>query len=531
MISLFVADDEIEIIEGVKSVIDWESHDIYICGEADNGATALKLIEELSPDIVLMDVKMPIMDGLKVLEEINSRAISAKCLILSGYDDFYFAQKAMGLNAYGYLLKPCSPDEILRSVLKVKNIIEEETYKEVLLKKYENNFYKNIPLLKEKLLREFLHGNAPNSINLAEKLDLYKIDINQSNMVVILFRINSVYEKYDSSREVYEESMKIAIGDIVNRLLPTQYSREVFQYGEDLAIVLSYENETDWNLLVNSILMDIKCEVKKSIHINTILGAGQPVKNISSIWKSYQKAIAAIESGTFIGEDDIIYFGEIETQSLRNNPYPVNEDMAIINCLTTGNNIVLEEKTSDFFKALYNGSIVSKGYVESSCFILMGSVLRFCIEKNLEINNSINGWYDNLLKCETLGQLQERINNIFREIIDEINGTNDVSQLIKMAIQYIKEKYDQDINLDVIARSIYITPGYLSLLFKQETGINFLDYLHKYRIQKAKELLHDNTLKIYNVSNLVGYNNEKYFSQVFKNYTGLTPKQYKDSIM
>lgn len=533
MISLLIVDDEVELLEGIKSVINWEEHDIYICGETDNGASALQLINNLSPQIVLMDIRMPVMDGLKVLGEIYKNNINTKCIILSGYDDFYYAQKAINFKASDYLLKPCKPEDILESVLKVKKLIEEETCKEGLLNKYKKHFYENIPVLKEKLLREILYNKTSNYSNLPEKLDLYKVKINNANIVVILFCINFSSTKGIPCDEIHIEALKIAASDIINNSIPQDFCREIFQDDKYLVTILSYENSNEWSTLLNSILPEVKVALKNTIQISTTIGVGKPVKDMNFIWKSYKEALAAVETKFFIGEDNIIYFEEIAIEALQNSPYPIVEDIEIINCLATNNNIDLKDKVNKFFNALYCSSAISKDNVQHSCFALLGSILRFCLERNINVNSIFDSkltCFNELQKCETAIQLQEKLLKIINTIFNKINEDNDTNHLIKNAIEYIKENYNEDINLETVSKNIFITPGYLSLLFKQETGINFLDYLHKYRIQKAKEFFRNRFLKNYEVSRMVGYNDEKYFSQMFKRYTGLTPTQYKDSI-
>src|SRR5690554_539261 len=121
MYKVVIIDDEQEQVEGIKDVIDWERYELTIAGTADNGAKGLELIERLLPEIAIVDIKMPVMGGLEMLEAVKQRGIKLHSIILSGYDDFYFAQKAITLQSSNYLLKPCRPEEILQSVLKAKN--------------------------------------------------------------------------------------------------------------------------------------------------------------------------------------------------------------------------------------------------------------------------------------------------------------------------------------------------------------------------------------------------------------------------
>ena len=190
MIRLMIVDDEEEIRNGIQNVIQWEANDIIVCGEAANGKEALKLIEELSPDVLLLDIRMPVMGGIELLETIASKNLPVKSIILSGYDDFSYAQNALKLGASDYLLKPCRPEEIIKTVLKVKNIIEDENKKKEAYSHLKAEFNKVLPVLKEKYLAKLLYpGNKP-SEKLAEIFELYHINIRIDSVMSIIIRID-----------------------------------------------------------------------------------------------------------------------------------------------------------------------------------------------------------------------------------------------------------------------------------------------------------------------------------------------------
>lgn len=534
MINLLIADDEVEILEGIRSVIDWEAYDIRICGEASDGKSALELIYKLSPEVVLMDIRMPKLTGLQVLEEIHRNNLNTKCIILSGYDDFYYAQEAINLKATDYLLKPCQPDDILESVLRVKKAIEAEKLRETLFDKYKSSFDENISILKEKLLRELVYNTYSDYAALQDKMDLYKINLNKSNLLVTILHIDMLPESSKEFEQIDIETLKIAIKEIINKIIPKSFGKEIFQNNEDVVTIISHENQIDWYSASSKIFGEIKEAIENELQIITTIGVGGFVDNICNIFKSYSEATSAVDAKFFMGEGNVIFFNEISLKSLSSISYPLNEDMKILNCLSTGNIDKLKGSIDNYFKTLCSDSLISTEYVKYSCFALLGSILRFCLEKTTDINTIFGNnldWVSEIKDCKTIVQLKETILKITCYVFDVINENKNTNHLIKSAVEYIKENYHEDIDLETIAKNIFITPGYLSLLFKQETGVNFLEYLHKYRIQKAKEYFHNKLLKNYEVSRMVGYANEKYFSQMFKRYTGLTPTQYKDSIL
>ncbi|MGE5630607.1 MAG: response regulator, partial [Caulobacteraceae bacterium] len=523
MYKLMIVDDETEILEGLKTIIDWEGNGITLCGEACNGIEALEFIHRLSPDIVIMDIRMPLLDGLELLERISQDNLPVKCIFLSGYDDFYYAQKAIDLKAANYLLKPCRPSDILEAVLKVKAELDEEKQQEALFQKYKQQFLESLPTLKEKLLRELIYGKAMDYAKLESKFSLYNISLPCSNLSVALIRIDSMANLYEEQGDFGVEAMKIAVSQLAYDSLAPYYHIEVFQNGEDVAAILSPNNRT---FLLNQFLnhMEIlKESISGTLNITVTIGIGNCAENPESLWVSYKEAVSAVESKFFLGENRVIVFNDITLPSTQKNSYPLNEELAVINCLRTGNREIVEEKVRVFYKCLHQSSSPSKAYLQRATAALLGSIFRFCIENNISTGNVLDEelkFFESIQKCETNSELQERIVFIIKQVFDKLAEREKTNKLVKSAIDYIHSNYPKDISLDCIAKNIYITPGYLSLLFKQETGVNFLDFLNQYRIQKAKEYLTGSYLKNYEIANNVGFRDEKYFSQVFKRYTG-----------
>lgn len=533
MYKLFLVDDEVELIDGVKTLIDWKSNDIELCGEADNGITALEKIIMLLPDIIIMDIKMPKMDGLELLHEISKHNLKVKCIILSGYDDFSYAQKAIELKAANYLLKPCRPSEILEAVLKAKTVIEEELSIEKLLRSYKLQLQENLPVLKEKLLRELINGTCKDYSKAINKMELYDIKLLNKEQLVSIIKIDSANSLYKTYCADDIEAIKIGISNMALHIFSNLTNCEIFQNDEDILIVYSIDSKYISIDQIVTLLKDLKEKVKTSFDISVTIGVGNTSHSIEELWKSFKEASAAVDSKFFLGDDKVILFDDICLSLVDSNTYPLNEELAIINCLRTGNRLLLKEKTAAFYGFIHKFGTPSKRYVQWASIALLGSFHKFCIEANVDISSISNDsltLFESIQTCETSCEVEKKVLSILNEMFNKIEEKENKNLLIKSAIDYIKENYSKDISLEVIAKQIYITPGYLSQLFKQSTGVNFLEFLNKHRIQKAKELLKNKFIKNYEIAGLVGYSNEKYFSQMFKRYTGLTPTQYKESI-
>lgn len=310
------------------------------------------------------------------------------------------------------------------------------------------------------------------------------------------------------------------------------FHNEILQNGEDIIVVLSPRQQFDsLNKLINC-AEAVREQIQQSLPITATIGIGSLVAGIEDLWISYKEAGSAVEAKFYLGDNRVIVFSDIALTNFQTATYPLNEELAIINCLRTGNNAAIKGKVESFYQNLNISGIPSKKYLQRATVALIGRIYQFCLENNLDTSSILGEefkFFTSIEACETKMELQEKIIFVLNTVLNKAAEKEKTNILIKYAIDFIKDNHFKDITLDTVAKQIFITPGYLSQLFKQETGINFLEYLNQYRIQKAKELLKNPFLKNYEISNKVGFGDEKYFSQVFKRYTGLTPTQYKES--
>ncbi|QAA30991.1 response regulator [Clostridium manihotivorum] len=516
MYKLFLVDDEIELIEGLKELVDWERNNIQICGEANNGIDALEKILTLKPDIVIMDIRMPKMSGLELLEKIYSKGLSIKCIILSGYDDFSYAKQALNLSAYNYLLKPCRPSEILEAVLDAKNKLIEERSKEKIIQ---------ANMLKELILKPFSNTETNDSIFISS--------FDYANLQVIILSIDHstvIYNLFDN-KDI--DFLKESIKNITIETLDCLNIVNLFEEDSSLVLLIAPSSSLLSEAPVSTTLLKLKDLIRSSLGFSITIAVGTSVNKLEALNLSYSSCKKALEYKFFLGEGNIIYADNISHYNTASNPYPLDEELKLMSYLRTGSIDDIHSILERFYSRLCQGGIPRKKNIQSYSLSLLGSINKFCIESDIDINSisKLGSPFDVILQCETINELKNQLEIIISNIFDRINSTNKNNSLVKLALDFITKNYDKDITLETVAKEIHFTPGYVSQLFKQETGVNFLEFLHKYRIEKSKALLKNKLLKNYEVAYMVGYTNEKHFSKTFKRYTGLTPSQYKSSIV
>ncbi|MDP9750149.1 response regulator [Thermoanaerobacter pentosaceus] len=530
MTKLLIVDDEPEVIEGISTLVDWKSHGIEICSFATNGEEALEKIRSLHPDIVLIDIKMPKLDGLQVIEYATKEGLRFESIILSGYDDFYFAQKAIELRSLNYLLKPCKPKEVLDAVLNAKSILEKQKEKEELINKFVEYYNETLPVLKERILNEVIFGIRNDKKELEQTFKKYDIRFASGKYCVVLarFDIEKVIDTHLES-SIKQEAYTLACVNLIQEDLK-DFRAEVFRGRNEIVIILNSDYEFDKET-TNDLLLKIKRSIAEKLGLHLYFGIGKWIDEIRKINHSYTQALNALELKFFADEIDLLYYDDIcITQS--SILYPVEEEKAIINSLVLGQKDELNNKIEAFLNSLYNNNVLNKWFIKSAVLVLLGSVIKICYDKGIDLNDIANNRvFENILKTNKKESLKSSLVNLVHMIANKIEQSENKNPIVKAAVNYIEKNYNKNITLESVAKEVYVTPAYLSILFKRELKINFIDYLHKVRIQKAQELFENQNLKIYQVANMVGFTDEKYFSQIFKKYTGLTPTQYRESML
>ena len=527
MYKLMLVDDEYDIIDGLSTIVDWKAHDIDLCGVASNGLEAKRMLTESSPDIMIVDINIPFLTGIELIEWAKDEGLNVKFIILSGYDKFDYARKALQLGAVDYLLKPCWPNQILQSVRKTIDIIDEQKRRAKNIEEYKQLFMQNTAYLRVQWLTKLLTGYTVID-NCEEEMRLYDIDLPFQELNVALFMADNLSPPGDQEEMIRLESMKLALLDVVK----SQFSQIKTPYE---ALLIDNMVAVIFGILeigkLRTLLKKIQCEFYVATGETISVAVGKDWLPADTIWDNYNRCHSILDSRMFFDTDNIIIFdGEVNGQ----RPveiYPLREEADIMNCLYTGNTDKIDETLDNFYKAACSYQKPSKEYLIRVSIVLIGNIYRMSIDQRIGNQDSFllqMQYFDKILHSENMNGLKSLMGELLNSAIYRFNANKSLSKLIETAVGYIIDNYNKNIKLEDVARHIYITPCYLSNLFKKEMGVNFVDYLHQYRINKAKECIKEYRYKIYEIANLVGYSDEKYFTRVFKKYAGYTPKHYRE---
>jgi two-component system response regulator YesN len=525
-----IVDDEEHARLGIKTLINWEAYDICIIAEARDGAEALELLAHQHVDILMTDIRMPEVSGLELIKTVNKQYSHIKTIIMSGYNDFDYAKKALKLGVSDYLLKPSRTQEILDIVLKLVHEIKEEIKQHAHIKQLKNGFRESLPLLKERALCRLVTREDIPYEKLLSKVKLGGLSFPHPYFGLVMIHIDNYLvhqEKYGTSRS---ELLISGIKNISEETLSEAWFCAVFEDQDVITLILNSDKKEDVSQLL-PFIEKLKKNVQQYLNLSISVGISGIDKPLNQLRNAYVRASQALDQTFFLEPGKVINYEKYIANNSTKSTYPVDIEKHIIHSILAGDEYKIE-KNIRLFQLFLDKERHLKDQILKFTFNLYFSLYHLCIERNLDINEIFRQDF----KYINQKLAKSNIENIYEEllgtallIVKQLNEKKNTNKLIESALDYIRQNYDKDISRETVANEVYITPGYLSLLFKQKLNMSFLDFLHKIRIEKACQLLGDPGKRVADIALQVGYNDEKYFFQVFKKYMRMTPKQFRNT--
>lgn len=525
MINAILVDDEFLTVEALKKIIKNGDNDISIIGEAYDGLDALKIIENDQPDMAIVDIRMPNMDGLELMKQIKEKGLNTKVIVLSAYRDFEYARQAIQYGAFGYLVKPIDKARLFQEINNLKQKIDEE--KSVI--KLRDIVRESIPLVKEKYFRQLLNGTVKYSEKSSE--GKYQIDIDEQNCQLMLVSISGLQcVDPDSSQDsaAGELIMKCMEGELREKTKVQALITEK----DELTVIFNTTEALNSIDLANNLINSLRQLLQADVNV-ALSSKGFSLDDINC---AYREARIALIYRFYMGLNSVIAFERVkEIQFLKNSILFENEDY-LIEQIKMG----ISDEVMHIFNQMYNSlkqnmnmnpEMVYNAYYEF-IFYLKKALKDTNVEKELKVQLS-HLELENLKCYLTLDQLSDFIRQTIISIISFIENSrkSDDSRLIEKVKCFCEENYSKDITLDLISEHVNMAKNYFCSLFKKKIGESFWDYLTNLRISKAKMFLETTEMKIGVISEKVGYKNSSHFCRIFKETVGVSPAEYKERVL
>lgn len=524
---VLLVDDEPIILESLKVAIPWEQWGMEVVGEARNGQEALTAADYLLPDVIISDIRMPVIDGITFMRNVMACREEKELkeplfIVVSGYGEFDYAREALRHGAFDYVLKPIDHDELEAIIEKAKLKLDDYHLKRLEEEKLRISVQRLSDTAKERLYSEMMDGQAPSPL-LQVGLELDPLETPYYLMLVQLDPVISGGWMAEEKRLRF-----FAMDNILKEVAAQNEALAVFPYYSGEWILLFAEMPADRKqLLGEKIVHALETNAKLTCSVGISPSRiGLPHLNLC-----YQQAVKALHR-RFHQTSEKVFIRE--------------EDNAVLELPSAGYPVSIEKQLVDSVKTLNQPgiSLVLKQLGEqlSQSAVTRDTTKRILFEmaviahRQLDFLPSVPGdvlykFYDQLEQSHTL---QEMIRSLglslakWVELAGNLRSQQSGPGLIDKAKRYIDSHYQHDIGIEEVAEHVQISFSYFCTLFKQTAGCTFLEYLTRFRIQKACQLLRQSEVKVYQIAPLVGYQDPRYFTQVFKKMMGMTPSEYRE---
>lgn len=529
--SVLLVDDEEDVIRIIMKKLDWESMGLVIIGHAANGVEALEMAEELSPDIVMTDIKMPYMDGLTLCKKLKELSRTIRVIIFSGFDEFEYAKEAIKMEAAEYLLKPVNAVELKEVFERVKNDLDRELDEKRNTDKLRAYYMESLPVLQESFYMALLEGRiAPEQIG--RYMDSYQVQLQGPYYVVAVLHLSQQSLEEESRMDPFLQA--VSVRKFAEEQVEDRWRSRVVIYLGDIIMISQMHSREEMLEYTNE--MDRLCRMAKKVcNARITAGIGYLCDNLEQLPLSYQGAKQAVSYRVLYGNTRAISISEVEpVEHVELNWEDVYSTyiQQIMKKVRVGEQDGLEKAISQFTEWL-SGEQISMQKYRIVMMELVAELFRFTASHNLNPENVFGGngdVYSQVLQMESAEVLDRWLRRVCTNLQNAVmNERQDSTKFfVKNAEEYVKEHFaDQDLGVDEVCRKLNVSAAYFSTIFKKETGKTFVRYLTDYRMEKAVNMLMTGNEKTYVIAEKVGYAEPNYFSYVFKKQFGMSPSKYK----
>ncbi|MDQ0192130.1 response regulator transcription factor [Paenibacillus wynnii] len=514
MYSVLIVDDELAIRQGLATLIDWNLYGFQVVDTAANAIEAKQKYEQYSPDLMIVDIRMPGKNGLELIEELRAEGSDIHIIILSGYADFSYAKRALTLGTDGYLLKPVDEDELQVYLVKLAEDLEERM----------SSRQKNAEVLewsKERLIHSALMDmNQQDQSDLEQ--EVIEAGLHWKSYEVVLIRL--------TPPELIDNGHTTAIKERLSKQLEETNSGFIFSIDSYMGVLTkpTYQMELARKTLYQN--------VEEAVHVHGlqfIIAAGDRVDSFDKLSTSYNTALMRIKDHFFYDESQIIGPESKNLKSLY--PKIFNDMETALDSISDRIYLALDIGNTDLLDSLIQETgqiMVSAEFSEMAIRTRFSRIVAYVLTKlsnqypKLEMNQSILGeQMQRFYEHTSLPVLQRYVTQILHYYGKGIIH-DDMEQLIQKMTDLIHRNYFENLKLEVLADVFNYNSAYLGKLFKSITGDSFNTYLDKVRMNKAKEKL-DMGVKIHQAAMEVGFCDVDYFREKFKKYEGISPSVYR----
>ncbi|WP_416151391.1 response regulator transcription factor [Salipaludibacillus sp. HK11] len=525
MYKVLLVDDEVYVRKGLKKFVDWAGCGFEVVSEVGNGEDAYNIIEDVEPDLVITDIKMPVVDGLELIENVNDRLEKkTNFIIISGFNDFTYAQKAVRFGVFDFVLKPIDQGEMETTLHKLSEKLDEE--------EIENTSKQNFLL--EQMFEKSINGNVKESD--APKWSK-ALGIDQSEYLYYL--ILELNHTMDSDNKTFDDdkSLETVVKKTIAKLGGGTENIVLYKHqgqGKVLGIMITSDHLKYYNGDIEAFSSQLAKDVSRKASKKITVFTGSKVSNLISLHKSFETANSIRGYKYLLCDADAISYDKATDIPIHYNKLNNKLYVSLMEQIEENNISGIEKSIELTFKEFQEKNFAPRA-VETT--------INHCVYGIIERINNMNGderkieSLEQMIEWEnynlTLIELKKMFQTFIIEgsfLIHELRKENRQGDIYKIKA-YVEKNYHENISLKSIAGKFFMNPVYMGQLFKKTFGVFFKDYLLELRIEEAKKLLRQTNMRVYEIADEIGFGSTDYFVTRFEKINKMTPTEYRNNLL
>jgi len=523
---VLIVEDEVLVRLGLKNSLPWNEYEMTVIADASNGNEAWDIYLREAPDLIITDLKMPIMSGMELIEKIREKDKQTKIVILTCLEEFELVRKALSFGVSDYIPKlTMTTKEIEQLLGKIRKELQEKSFSS------RKSAYIDPDRIKENLIKDYMFRNRYTEQEFARMAQQSGLRFNHRRTVLCVMEIDHFSHLQAKYKDDKGSLIRMSMLNLLEEILDGYYRGDVVHdSGSKYLLLLSFEDmnsRVDINSTLSIIIEHIQKVMKTYFNTSGTFAVSSMQEGYSSLKRQYAECSELLEFKFFRGLGGIIFFGE-------KRPVLLPETVEKLQALPLKYRSLGESYMQNLQKRI-DHFLTNKDYSRSRVQNIFIQWLQWPTFEGSLLEPSDYEWmlncFERLEYCETMDEMVGLFDTFLHKSEQILSNQRKFSREVKNTITYIREHYEREISLQELAENTNMSANYLSSLFKRETDYAITEYINRYRIEHAKRMLLETNLKSYEVAEKIGFADHGYFSRMFKKMTGTSPTEYKKQLV
>ncbi len=520
---ILIVDDEVSTRNGLKKYIHWDMLSIDEIQDAGNAQDAIDLAKTYQPDIILSDICMPGMDGIQLCRQLRQHQPNCRIIFLSGYSEKEYLKAAIALSAVSYVEKPIEIPEVEHAIkAAVTQCLQEQNQKRE-LENINQALINNLSLVKNRVMSTLISSGNIDGLDRDLKLLGNLFQNRNAYYLVVIFKLEHEAEDWQQDDSVRKKELGALISPS-EHIITYKDSRHLVAViaGENIAELKGHGKAVD-SIKQAFLFKSVNCD-------DVYCAVGQPERGINHVIDSYQKAVIALQKLFFCGYGNLVEYCDANSDNSLTNTFLYEEFIKSFESHDKALTIGIVNKIYDFFKAQDNVLINNIKHIYfQMIYQIMHSAEKFHGQLDFTVELPSDYIWEKVSSIDTLQELHDFLLEKISSVFDYYQDLNSNHATVLDVAYHIQQSFsDPHLSVPWLSEKVYLSPTYLSNLFKKETGKTIGQYITAVRIERSKAFLRDKQFKLYHIAENVGYQDPNYYAKMFKKLVGITPSEFRE---